>query len=144
MSGLVNAILRRVSRETEEFQTALGNSHGLPSWLFKRLKKDWPEQLTELCQNLKQTAPLTLRVNQRQISRDEYLEILDEEQIGAHACDLSDAGIVLEQTGNITQLPGFEEFRTNMRNCAPCCCPIWMTKLSWMPALHRAVKPRTF
>ena len=109
MSGLVNAILRRVSRETEEFQTALGNSHGLPSWLFKRLKKDWPEQLTELCQNLKQTAPLTLRVNQRQISRDEYLEILDEEQIGAHACDLSDAGIVLEQTGNITQLPGFEE-----------------------------------
>lgn len=109
MSGLVNAILRRVSRETEEFQTALGNSHGLPSWLFKRLKKDWPEQLTELCQNLKQTAPLTLRVNQRQISRDEYLEILDEEQISAHACDLSDAGIVLEQTGNITQLPGFEE-----------------------------------
>jgi 16S rRNA (cytosine967-C5)-methyltransferase len=44
MSGLVNAILRRVSRETDEFQTALNNTHGLPSWLFKRLKKDWPEQ----------------------------------------------------------------------------------------------------
>ncbi|MGE8541431.1 MAG: 16S rRNA (cytosine(967)-C(5))-methyltransferase RsmB [Acinetobacter sp.] len=109
MSGLVNAILRRVSRETEAFQSALNASHGLPSWLFKRLKKDWPEQLSELCQNLKHTAPLTLRVNERQISRDEYLEILNEEQIDAHACDLSDTGIVLDQTGNITQLPGFEE-----------------------------------
>ncbi|RKG34778.1 16S rRNA (cytosine(967)-C(5))-methyltransferase RsmB [Acinetobacter rongchengensis] len=109
LSGLVNAILRRVSRETEAFQTALNDSHGLPSWLYKRLKKDWPEQLPNLCQNLKQAAPLTLRVNERQISRDEYLDILDEEQIDAHACDFSDVGIVLEQSGNITLLPGFEE-----------------------------------
>ncbi|RZG77601.1 16S rRNA (cytosine(967)-C(5))-methyltransferase RsmB [Acinetobacter sp. WCHAc060033] len=109
MSGLVNAVLRRVSRETEEFQTALNEAHGLPSWLFKRLKKDWAEQLPELCHNLKQVAPLTLRVNERQISRDEYLEILEEENISAHPCDLSEVGIVLEQTGNITNLPGFEE-----------------------------------
>ena len=109
MSGLVNAILRRVSRETAEFESALNNTHGLPSWLFKRIKKDWPEQSEHLCQALKQVAPLTLRVNERQVSRDEYLEILDEEQIDARACTLSDVGIVLEQTGNITHLPGFEE-----------------------------------
>ncbi len=109
MSGLVNAILRRVSRETDEFQIALNNTHGLPSWLFKRIKKDWPEQAEHLCQALKQVAPLTLRVNERQVSRDEYLEILDEEQINARPCMLSDVGIVLEQTGNITHLPGFEE-----------------------------------
>ncbi|WP_343619180.1 16S rRNA (cytosine(967)-C(5))-methyltransferase RsmB [Acinetobacter proteolyticus] len=108
MSGLVNAILRRVSRETDEFQTALNHTHGLPSWLFKRLKKDWPEQVEPLCQALKQVAPLTLRVNERQVSRNEYLEILDEEQIDARPCTLSDVGIVLEQTGNITHLPGFE------------------------------------
>ena len=109
MSGVVNAILRRVSRETSEFETALNHTHGLPSWLFKRLKRDWADQVDEICQNLKQVAPLTLRVNERQISRDEYLEILDEEQIDAHACTLSNVGIVLEQTGNITHLPGFEE-----------------------------------
>ena len=108
MSGLVNAILRRVSRETAEFETALNNTHGLPSWLFKRLKKDWPEQVEPLCQALKQVAPLTLRVNERQVSRDEYLDILDEEQIDARECEFSDVGIVLRQTGNITLLPGFE------------------------------------
>ena len=108
MSGLVNAVLRRVSRETEEFQTALEQAHGLSSWLFKRLKKDWPEHVDELCHNLKQSAPLTLRVNDRQVSRDEYLDILDEAAIKAHECDLSDVGIVLEQNTNITLLPGFE------------------------------------
>ena len=108
LSGLVNAILRHVSRETEQFQTALEQAHGLPSWLYKRVKKDWPEHLEDLCKNLKQTAPLTLRVNERQVSRAEYLEILEEEQIDAHACELSDVGITLEQTGNITDLPGFE------------------------------------
>jgi 16S rRNA (cytosine967-C5)-methyltransferase len=109
MSGLVNAILRRVSRETSEFETVLNQTHGLPSWLFKRLKKDWTNQVDEICQNLKQVAPLTLRINERQISRDEYLDILEEEQIDARPCILSDVGIVLEQTGNITHLPGFEE-----------------------------------
>ena len=109
LSGVVNAILRRVSRETAEFESALNNTHGLPSWLFKRLKKDWPEQAETLCQALKQVAPLTLRVNERQISRDEYLDTLDKEQIDARPCMLSDVGIVLEQTGNITHLPGFEE-----------------------------------
>lgn len=57
LSGVVNAILRRVSRETSEFQTALAQAHGLPSWLYKRLKKDWYEQLEQLTNTLKQTAP---------------------------------------------------------------------------------------
>ena len=109
LSGVVNAILRRVSRETEQFQTALEQAHGLPSWLFKRLKKDWPEQAAELTQQLKQVAPLTLRVNERMVSRAEYLEILAEENIAAHACSLSDVGIVIEQNVQIPELPGFDE-----------------------------------
>ncbi len=65
--------LRRATRETDDFQQGLQQAHGLPSWLFKRLKKDWGEQTEALCQSLKQVAPLTLRVNQRYIGRDAYL-----------------------------------------------------------------------
>lgn len=108
LSGLVNAVLRRVSRETEEFDLALNQAHGLPSWLYKRLKKDWPEQLAELSHDLKQIAPLTLRVNINQVSRDEYLEILEEEGYEARACTLSEVGIVLEQNVHIPNLPGYE------------------------------------
>ena len=109
LSGVVNAILRRVSRETSEFQMALAQAHGLPSWLYKRLKKDWPEQLEQLTHTLKQTAPLTLRVNTRQISRDDYLEILQEQEIAAEACTVSEVGIVMLQNVHIPDLPGFDE-----------------------------------
>ena len=109
LSGVVNAILRRVSRETSEFQKALAQAHGVPSWLYKRLKKDWPEQQEQLTQTLKQTAPLTLRVNTRQISRDDYLEILQEQEIAAEACTVSEVGIVMLQNVHIPDLPGFDE-----------------------------------
>ena len=109
LSGVVNAILRRVSRETSEFQTALAQAHGLPSWLYKRLKKDWSEQLEQLTQTLKQTAPLTLRINTRQISRDDYLEILQQQEIAAEACTVSEVGIVMLQNVHIPDLPGFDE-----------------------------------
>ena len=108
MSGLVNAVLRRATRESESFYDVLENAHGLPSWLFKRLKKDWSEQVNEICQELKYAAPLTLRVNTRQVSRNEYLDILDEENIDARKCELSQDGIILEQNIHIPNLPGFE------------------------------------
>ena len=108
LSGVVNAILRRATRETEQFYEVLDQAHGLPSWLFKRLKKDWGEGFTALSYELKQVAPLTLRVNTRQVSRDEYLDILEDEGIDAHACELSKVGIVLDESLHIPSLPGFE------------------------------------
>ena len=108
LSGVVNAILRRVSRETSVFEQALQAAHGLPSWLFKRLKKDWPEQLEQLTQDLKQTAPLTLRVNQRKISREAYLNKLLGAGIQARPGERSDVTIILEQAVQIPELPGFD------------------------------------
>lgn len=108
LSGVVNAILRRVSRETEAFWQELNQAHGLPSWLYKRLKKDWPEQIQELSAQLKQPAPLTLRVNHHELTREEYLEILEEAGIQARPCRYSEVGIVLEDNVQITHLPGFD------------------------------------
>lgn len=108
LSGVVNAILRRVSRETSVFEQTLQAAHGLPSWLFKRLKKDWLEQLEQLTQDLKQTAPLTLRVNQRKISREAYLNKLLGAGIQARPGERSDVAIILEQAVQIPELPGFD------------------------------------
>ncbi|PPB88296.1 16S rRNA (cytosine(967)-C(5))-methyltransferase RsmB [Acinetobacter soli] len=109
LSGIVNAILRRATRETDAFQSQLQQAHGLPSWLYKRLKRDWPAQLDDLCQQLKHTAPLTLRINQRQIVRDAYLLKLQAQSIQARACAWSDVGIVIEQSVQITELPGYQQ-----------------------------------
>ncbi|KAA8731328.1 16S rRNA (cytosine(967)-C(5))-methyltransferase RsmB [Acinetobacter qingfengensis] len=108
-SGLVNAILRRATREREQLIQQLQQAHGLPSWLYKRLKKDWKAQFEDLTQQLKGTAPLTLRINQRQIGRDAYLKKLQQQQIAARICQWSEVGIVLEQSVHIPDLPGFEQ-----------------------------------
>ncbi len=108
LSGLINAILRRATRETDQFYDVLEQATNLPSWLSKRLKKDWGEQFAELSYELKQIAPLTLRVNTRQVSRDEYLDILEDEGIDAHRCEWSEVGIVMDESLHIPSLPGFE------------------------------------
>lgn len=108
-SGLINAILRKATREREEFTTQLEQAHGLPSWLYKRIKKDWADQIEDLTQQLKCSAPLTLRVNQRFIGRDAYLHKLELDNIEAHACQWSDVGIVLDQSVNISKLVGYEQ-----------------------------------
>ena len=108
LSGVVNAILRRATRETEQFYDVLEQATNLPSWLSKRLKKDWGEQFNEISYQLKQVAPLTLRVNTLQVSRDEYLDILLDEGIEAHRCDISNVGIVMDESLHIPSLPGFE------------------------------------
>ena len=109
LSGVVNAVLRRVSRETSDFKESLSYTQGLPSWLSKRLKKDWPDHFEQLCVDLKALAPLTLRVNQRFLSRTAYLNKLLAAGIQAREANLSDAAIVLEQAVHIPDLPGFDE-----------------------------------
>ena len=108
LSSVVNAILRRATRESEQFYDVLENASNLPSWLAKRLKKDWGDQFAQLSYELKQVAPLTLRVNTRQVSRDEYLDILEDEGIDAHCCEISEVGIVMDESLHIPSLPGFE------------------------------------
>ncbi|XID74976.1 16S rRNA (cytosine(967)-C(5))-methyltransferase RsmB [Alkanindiges sp. WGS2144] len=108
-SGLVNALLRRATREMDSMQHSFEQQHGLPNWLYKQLKKDWPAQADQIAQTLRQSAPLTLRVNSRQCSRDEYVQQLQQQNIAARACALSPDGIVLEQAVAIPELPGFAQ-----------------------------------
>lgn len=109
LSGVVNAILRKATREMAHFQQILEQAHGLPSWLYKRLNKDWGEQSQDLFYQLKQTAPLTLRVNSRKMSRSEYLAHLQEQNIPAQACQYSPDAIYILGNVHIPSLVGFDE-----------------------------------
>ena len=109
LSGVINAILRKSVNEKESFQQHLFDHHGLPSWLAKRLKRDWPESYIQLYTALKQTAPLTLRVNQRKIDRNTYLKKLVDQEIFAEECQFSKQAIRIQQSVTISELPYFEE-----------------------------------
>lgn len=111
--GMLNAVLRRVQREGDELLAIVDQSPSQrvshPGWLFKRLQRAWPEQLDAITHANNLHPPMTLRVNQRQVSRDDYLQTLQTAGIAASACEFSAVGIQLAQACDVHQLPGFAD-----------------------------------
>ena len=111
--SVVNACLRRYGREYENLLPPLDDnpvtatSH--PKWLVKLLTKAWPDQWQAILDGNNERAPLCLRVNQRQLSREDYLVLLAEADIDAHCGVYSEDAIYLTESCDVTQLPGFDQ-----------------------------------
>jgi len=111
--SVINACLRRYAREYESLTPPLdenpvtASSH--PKWLVKMLSKAWPEQFQDILDENNQRPPLCLRVNQRQGSREQYLERLQQAGIEARPAEHSAVGIYLTESCDITALPGFAD-----------------------------------
>lgn len=109
--GLINAVLRRFQREAPELlarvdaRPATALAH--PEWLFERLRADWPRDAEAIAAAANERPPMTLRVNRRRISREEYLHCLNEAGLAAEAQAHCPAGIVLEHPQDVGRLPGF-------------------------------------
>jgi len=120
--GLVNAILRRCQREPEWQQQLLEKEiwaqQGFPRWIWKRLKKDWPEHYEEILQGSNQQAPMTIRVNQQQHSRDEYLQQLSDAEITANKHPLAKQALVLEHAVSVERLPNFQQGSCSVQDAA--------------------------
>lgn len=108
-SGLVNALLRRTTREFDAVNVAFNAHHGMPAWLYGKLNKDWPQQVAQIASSLREAAPLTLRVNSRQRSRDGYLQGLQQAGVEAAAGSISPDAIQVLQSVQIPSLLGYEE-----------------------------------
>ena len=105
--GLVNALLRRATREplpTSDSQ-AVASSH--PDWLVAALAHDWPAELDEILAGNNVPAPLWIRVNQRQLSREAYLRLLGQAGIEASAPAVPAAAIRIEARLAPDSLPGW-------------------------------------
>lgn len=108
--GLVNALLRRYQRDSEQLYSKLDPAADLahPQWLYQRLLQDWGEQQAKLIMATNNSRPpMTLRVNLSRISRDNYQHLLQEQGIESEAGAYSDAALYLKQPLDVTALPGF-------------------------------------
>ncbi|MCK5893505.1 MAG: 16S rRNA (cytosine(967)-C(5))-methyltransferase RsmB [Endozoicomonadaceae bacterium] len=109
--GLINAVLRSAQRKRDEISDWAGSRdearYEHPQWLLNRLKAAWPNQWQALAEAGNLQGPMTLRVNTRQASRDDYLKQLLEGGIVAHACRFAEQGVQLEEATSVTALPGF-------------------------------------
>ncbi|MEE9310061.1 MAG: transcription antitermination factor NusB, partial [Cocleimonas sp.] len=88
---LVNAVLRNYLREQDNLQEEIQKrqvvKHAFPQWLIHQIKKAWPENWQEILNQSNLRAPMTLRANLKQHSRDEYLKRLKDEGIDAKKLD---------------------------------------------------------
>lgn len=111
--GLVNAILRRYCREKETLILGIQKSNayqfGHPGWFIKKLKTDWPDHWQAICLANDERPPMSLRVNQRLTSVEDYLKRLQVLGIQAQPLAFSAQGIRLATPCDVYDLPGFTE-----------------------------------
>lgn len=118
--SIINACLRRYLREQDTLLTALNDnpvtatSH--PKWLVKMLKSAWPDQWPQILEANNQPAPLCLRNNRRQQTRDQYQAQLQNADIGHRQGKLSSESIYLLTSQNVTELPGFAQGRCSVQD----------------------------
>lgn len=112
-AGLVNAILRRFLRERVALEAQLDRDpvtrHAHPRWLIDAIATDWPAQAEAILAANNRQAPLTLRVNRRRTERGALLARFEEAGVAAQAPEALPDALVLEQSQDVTRLPGYAQ-----------------------------------
>ena len=116
--GLVNAVLRNFLRRRDELDAAIMATdlgrYSYPQWWIDRVAAEYPEAWREILDAGNARPPLTLRVNRRKITRDNYLEMLKLQDIAAHV--VGRQGIVIEKPRPVSLLPGFADGQVSVQD----------------------------
>ena len=107
--GMTNAVLRRFLRERDQLTQALDSAANAchPAWLYHELLRQWPEAAAAVIAANNRQPPMTLRVNKRRLSQQDYLAILAEQGIDALPGGIGAQAIQLSQPRDVLELPGF-------------------------------------
>jgi 16S rRNA (cytosine967-C5)-methyltransferase len=120
--GLINAVLRNFQRNQQSLASSLQKSlqyqHSHPGWMIKKINQDWPEDSQQILSQNNLQAPMSIRVNTLYYQRDEYLNILKQACINAQQHPVAPDGIVLDKAVDVMQLPGFNEGKVTVQDCA--------------------------
>ena len=109
--GLVNAVLRRFIREKEAILSTLTQSQQAshPEWMYDKITNEYPDKHADIFATNNEAPPLTIRINQERINREDYLSLLKERGIVSNPGILANSSIYIEQGIKVEELPGFNE-----------------------------------
>lgn len=109
--GLVNAVLRNFMRQRVELLAKAAKKevgrYSHPQWWIDKLREQYPEDYQAVLAIDNQRPPMTLRVNRRKISVDEYGKLLDNAKMDSVL--LWNNAIQLKQPVAVEKLPGFTD-----------------------------------
>ena len=87
-----------------------------PRWWINRLKQDHPSRWQAILRANNLQAPMTLRVNSRMATQQQYLETLAVAGIGA--VPVGRQGVVLDKARAVHELPGFDSGVVSVQDAA--------------------------
>lgn len=115
--GLVNGLLRQLIRDEVTIES-LSADISYPEWINHKLMADWPEHSAEILQAGNQRAPMTLRVDLSQRTREQQIEIMREQGIAADVHPLVESAVVLNKPCAVSKLDGFESGLISVQDAA--------------------------
>ncbi len=111
--GFVNANLREYLRQKDkienEINADLEAQYAHPMWWIDEIKLAWPNNWEGILNANNAHPPFSLRINKQHYSRDEYLKLLADNNIDAHAIPETEEGVVLATPTTVDQLPEFSK-----------------------------------
>ena len=144
-SGLVNGVLRRFARQADRFRQQADlrpeTRYSLPSWLLARLQKDHGSAFESIAMVLSGQAPMTLRVNLRQQSREHFLRVLEEAGMNAEAHAELETAVTLAQPCDVTEIPGFSTGSCSVQDAAAQWCARFLGLAPGMRLLDACAAP---
>jgi 16S rRNA (cytosine967-C5)-methyltransferase len=109
--AMVNAVLRRFLRERDGLLgAALAQPlarWNYPDWWIDAVRTAYPQQWQQILEAGNRQPPLTLRVNRRRTSIEDYMQTLA--AAGIEAARVGPSALRLAQAMNVLQIPGFEQ-----------------------------------
>ncbi len=120
--GLLNGVLRRLTREQEELLAVVDAAEAAalahPAWLLARFQQDWPDHWQAIAAANNERPPMTLRVNRLRGSREQYLERLQQAGLAASPALHATDAITLETPVVVERLPGFADGDVSVQDTA--------------------------
>ena len=121
-SGLVNAVLRNFQRQQTELLARVEQDENAyyahPKWWLKAWKQAWPNDWQALALANNEAGPMTLRVNLRQQSRAEYINLLTAQGLSATPLPHNQTGLQLDKPLDVQHLPRFAEGAVSVQDGA--------------------------
>ena len=119
-ANFVNACLRRFLRERDVLVAASDRDPvarwNHPRWWIERLRADHPQHWEAILRANNAQAPMTLRVYDRKMPRDEYLLRL--RAANMEAAPVGRYGVMLQRPRPVHEIPGFAEGLVSVQDAA--------------------------